>query len=590
MNTHRILSLSIYITALAFSQTVFSQPKVKSSLCNHDNAVELIRQQIDATKTFADTRQRIGVLIRSADLLWSYRQQQARAAFTEALELATVNFKTQSDKPKNESATLSVPTPDQRYLVIGAIARRDPVWAATLTDQLLKEESKRDEEATANGSQRDLATAGKLLDAAHSLLPANVSAATQFARRSLSYPASLGLPIFLYKLSEVDQLAADQLYREAVGAYRNGPMNEFLYLSSYPFGNDREAGDMPSYTIYRVPAAFVRRNALQRLFLEMLLFRSQQAIASSEVGTVQVSDRRQIWLALTRLEPQVQQFLPDLLSATQQAKGTVFALLSQDSQQRVTRSIANQNQPKKTFAEQLEAAEKKANVAERDRLLVFAVLGAPETEPLDRVVAVAEKISDSTIRQQLLNWFYFSRSGSAIEDNQLAEARRLASKVEELDQRAYLYSEIAEESLKTIENQMQARELLDEVIAAAAKAPNTIVSARTLLAAAFLYTKVDMNRAVSVMGDTIKSINRLEAPDFSRNVVMRKIEGKDFGAYAMFQTPGFDPENGLRELAKIDFDTALYQVSSFDDKYLRALTTLTLAQLCLEPPRAQRKK
>lgn len=589
MNTHRIVSLSIYITALAFSQTVFSQPRVKSSLCNHDNAVEIIRQQIDATKTFDDTRQRISVLIRSADLLWPYRQQKARDAFAEALELATVNFNTQGDNQKKESPTLSVPTPDQRYLVIGAIARRDLGWATTLTEQLLKEDSKRAEEATAKASQ-GLATAAKLLDAAHSLLPANVSAATQFARRSLSYPASLGLPIFLYKLGEVDQLAADSLYREAVAAYRNGSMNEFLYLSAYPFGNDREAGDMPSYTIYRVPVGFVRRNALQRLFIEMLLLRSQQAIASSEVGATQISERRQIWLALTRLEPQVQQFLPDLLSATQQARGTVFPLLTQDSQQRVTRSIANQNQPKKSFAEQLEAVEKQTNVAERDRLLVFAVLGAPETEPLERVVAVAEKISDSTIRQQLLNWFYFGRSKSAIKDKQLDEARRRASKVVELDQRAYLYSEIAEESLKTIENQMQARELLEEVMSAAAKAPNTIVTARTLLAAAFLYTKVDMNRAVSVIGDAIKSINRLVAPDFSSNIVMRKIEGKDFGAYATFQTPGFDPENALRELARIDFDTALYQVSSFNDKYLRALTTLTLAQLCLEPPRSQRKK
>lgn len=590
MNPHRILSLAIYITALALSQTVLSQPKVKSSLCNHDSAVELVRQQMDATKTFDDPSQRIGVLIRSADLLWSYRQQKARAAFAEALELATSNFKNQVDNSKRESQTFSVPTPDQRYVVISAIARRDPGWATALTEQLLKEESKRAEEATAKSSQGDLATAAKLLDAAHSLLPANVSAATQFARRSLSYPAGLGLPIFLYKLGEVDQLAADQLYREAVAAYRNGPMNEFLYLSSYPFGNDREAGDMPSYTIYRVPVGFVRRIALQRLFLDLLLFRSQQAIANSEVGATQISNMRQIWLALTRLEPQVQQFLPDLLPATRQAKETVFALLSQDSQQRVTRSIANQNQPKKTFAEQLEEVEKQTNVVDRDRLLVFAVLGAPETEPLDRVVGVAEKISDSTIRQQLLNWFYFARSRSEIKDNQLAEARRLAAKVEELDQRAYLYSEIAEESLKRIENQMQARELLDEVTAAAAKAPNTIVTARTLLAAAFLYTKIDMNRAVSVMGDAIKSINRLEAPDFSSNIVMRKIEGKDFGAYATFQTPGFDPENGLREFAKIDFDTALYQVSSFDDKYLRALTTLTLAQLCLEPPRSQRKK
>ncbi len=582
MNTHRIFSLTVYVAALALSQAAFSQPKVKSSLCNHDNAVEMIRQQIDATKTFDDTKQRISVLIRSADLLWPYRQQRARAAFGEAFELAILNFKNKGDNPKSEGPALSVSTLDQRYLVIGAIAKRDVNWATRLTEQLLKEESKRTEEATAKTSQGDMATAAKLLDAAAYLLPSNVNAARQFARRSLSYPATLGLPIFLYKLAEVDQPGADHLYGEAFAAYRNEPMNEFLYLSAYPFGNDREAGDMPSYTIYRVPPTFVRRNSLQRLFLEMLLLRSQQALANSQAGGTQISDTRQIWLALTRLEPQVQQLLPDLVSATQQARGTVFALLSQDSQQRVTRSIANQNQPKKTFDEQVEAAEKQANVDERDRLLVFAVLRAPDTETLDRVVGVVEKISDSTIRQQLLNWFYFSRSTTAIKDKQLDEARRRASKVEELDQRAYLYSEIAEESLKTIENQTQARELLDEVIAAAAKAPNTIVTARTLLAAAFLYTKVDMNRAVSVIGEAIESINRLEEPDFSRQVVMRKIEGKDFGAYAAFQTPGFDPENALRELARIDFDTALYQVNNFDDKYLRALTTLTLAQLCLQ--------
>lgn len=398
------------------------------------------------------------------------------------------------------------------------------------------------------------------------------------------------MPVFLYKLAEIDQQAADHLYGEAVAAYRTKPMNEFLYLSSYPFGNDRDAGDMPSYSIYRVPSKFVRKNVLQHVFLEMLLLRSQQAVANTQAGATQISDTRQIWLALTRLEPQVQQFLPELLSATQQARGTIFALLSQDSQQRVTSSVANHNQPKRTLNEQVEGAEKQANIEERDRLLVFALLGAAETETLERVVAVAEKISDSTIRKQLLSWFYFGRSRSAIKDKQLEEARKRASMVEELDQRAYLYSEIAEESLKTIENQMQARELLDEVVAAAMQAPNTIVKARTLLAAAFLYTKVDMNRAVAVIGDAIKSINRLEKPDFSRHVVMRKIEGKDFGAYATFQTPGFDPENALRELAKIDFDTAFYQVTSFEDKYLRALTTLTLSELCLRPSRRQRNK
>ncbi len=585
MNTHRLLALTICIAALHASQTVFSQSKVKSSLCTSANSIETIREQIEASRTFDDNRQRLRVLLRSADLLWPYRRPAARAAFTEAFELANLNFKNKDPKKENPASA-----PDQRYLVISAIAKRDLDWATKLTEQLLKEEAKQVEEAAAKTSQDDLVTAGKLLDAALYLLPSNINAATQFARRSFSFPASLGLPIFLYKLAELDQPAADRLYGEAVAVYRNEPMNEFLYLSAYPFGNDREAGDMPTYASYRVPSGFVRRNALQRLFLETLLLRSQQTLASTQPVPTQASDTTQIWLALTRLEPQVQLFLPDLLAATQQARETVFTHLSPDFQQRVSRSITNQNQPKKSFGEQVEAAEKQANVDERDRLLVFAVLGVSETEPLERVLAVAEKISDSTVRRQLLDWIYFGRSRSAIKDKQLVEARRRASKVEELDQRAYLYSQIAEESLKTIDDQTQARELLEEVIAAAAQAPNTIVTARTLLAAAFLYTRVDMNRAVSVIGDAIKRINRLTAPDFSRPVVTRRIEGKEFGAYATFQTPGFDPENALRELGKIDFDTAFYQVSSFEDKYVRALTTLTLAEQCLESPRPQRKR
>ena len=584
MNTHRLIALTICVAVLASSQTIFGQAKVKSSLCTSANSVETIQQQIEATKTFDDARQRIRILLRSADLLWSHRQPAARAAFTEAFEQANASVKNKEAKQEGPGAA------DQRYIVISAIARRDLEWATKLTEQLLKDEAKRAEEATAKSSQDDLATAAKLLDSAILLLPANVNAATQFARRSLSFPASLGLPMFLYKLAESDQLAADRLYGEAIAIYRNAPMNQFLYLSAYPFGNDREAGDMPSYTSYRVPAGFVRRNALQRLFVGSLLLRSQQAVAGNQPSAPSASDIRQIWLALTRLEPQIQQFLPDLLPATQQARETVFTHLSPDSQQRVTRSISSQNKPKTSFDEQLTAAEKEANVDERDRLLVFTVLGASETVPLDRVLAVAEKVSDSTIRRQLYDWIYFGRTKSAIKDKQLDEAKRRASKVEELDQRAYLYSQIAEEFLKTSDDQAHARELLEEVIAAAAQAPNTIVTARTLLAAAFLYTKVDMNRAIAVTGDAIKSINRLPAPDFSRSVVVRKIEGKEFGAFASFQTPGFDPENALRELGKIDFDTAFYQVSSFEDKQLRALTTLTLAEQCLETPRPQRKR
>lgn len=200
------------------------------------------------------------------------------------------------------------------------------------------------------------------------------------------------------------------------------------------------------------------------------------------------------------------------------------------------------------------------------------------------MLRVVDKISDSALRPQLLNWLYFSRTQNAIREKRLIQARKLAAKVDELDQRAYLYFQIAEESLKQDMDQAQAREMLEEVVDGTAKAPATMVTARTQLGVAYLYTRIDLNRAIAVLGDAVKNINRIEQPDFSRQFVMRQIKGKTFGTYATFQTPGFNPENAFRELAKPDFDGTLYQASNLTDKPLRARTTLALIEPYLQPP------
>jgi len=122
------------------------------------------------------------------------------------------------------------------------------------------------------------------------------------------------------------------------------------------------------------------------------------------------------------------------------------------------------------------------------------------------------------------------------------------------------------------------------------RAPKTIVSTRALLALAYLYAKIDTNRGVEVLGNAVKTINVLESPDFSQQFVMMKIEGKTFGSYAAFSTPGFNPENAFREMGKLDFDGSLAQATSFNDKSLRALTTLSVIEPCLEvQPKSLRK-
>lgn len=574
-------------TGITFGQEKSQPLPTPSSSCSRDGALDIVQQQIAFSKTFDNSVQRITVLIRAADLLWAFRQAKARAAFSESFDLAVQNFREKGDEPTREGR-LAIGTPDQRYTVISAIAKRDNAWAKKLTDKMLKDEQQEAEEKPTKDNQREIKTAARLLTMAGSLLSSDEAAAISFGRNSLRYPATLSLSVFLYSLAALDKPAGDQFYQEALAAYANAPMEQLLYLSSYPFGNNREAGDMPGYTIYSVPQGFVPNPNLQRMFVQTVLRRVQEFIRNPSDSTPgnRLSDPEQMLLALTRLESQIQQSLPDLTPAVEAAKGNLIAQLPQNSQRRVgemASEIANSDKaPKRTFDEQVEAALRNPNVDMRDRQLTSAITGASKDENLGAVLSAMDKISDSSLRQPLLNWIYFERAQRAIKEQKLDEARRLAAKVDELDQRAWLYSRIAEESIKQNADQTQAREVLDEVVDAAAKAPSTPTSARALLGVAYLYTKIDMSRAIAVMAEAVKCINRIEQPDFSRQFVIRKIEGKAIGTYASFPTPGFNPESAFREIGKIDFDGMLNLASNFSDKSLRALTTLAVVEQCVK--------
>lgn len=557
-----------------------------SSLCGRENALEIVRQQVEAAKTFEDPVQRIAVMIRAADLLWPYQPENARATFAEAFDLAAKDFKLKGDELKKSGRALLSETPDQRYVVVRAVAKRDPAWARRLTEEMLnRDRQEYASAATASaGSQSDVRTAWKLLDTAAALLPSDQNAANAFWSASLKYPASFRLTPFLYKLAEVNQKGADRFYRQALAAYGDAPAREFLYLAAYPFGWG-DAGDMPWGGAYNVPTSFAPDAALKRIFIQALVRRAQQAIQTplDEGDNFNgFPGNGHILQVLTRLDPQIRRFLPDLSGAAEQARNNLLSSLSQENRDRFLKSQSEDDSvPSKTFDELFDAASNETDANRRDEALVSVILGAGLDESPERVVKAADKISDSALRAQLLDWVYFTRAQAAAKDDRLEEAARLASKVQAMDQRAYLYSEVAGHFLRKQETQNQARALLDELVSTANKGPDTVVTARALLSAGYLYLKVDATRAAEVFADAVKCINRIKTPDFSRQSQVRRLEGKGFARYAVFRTPGFDPETAFREMAKADFDGALSLASGLADKPLRAVTALALADYCL---------
>jgi hypothetical protein len=329
-----VAGLAVWLAAGPFNGIASGQEQnqpsvVRSSECSRESALEIIQNQIDLTKTFNDDVRRIPVLLRAADIIWPYQQDKARATFSDALEVATRNFKEKGDAPHNEGRLL-VEVPDQRFIVITAIAKRDAVWANKLSQRILQEDAQEEEDKAKKDPQQDARTGEKLLQSASALLDSDRTTAVAFAKGSLAYPATISLPFFLYKLTEIDKGAADQFYQEALLAYARAPLSQFFYLSSYPFAGENEVGEVPVWTTYAVPKGLTPNPSLQRLFVQNLLTRAQALIAnpSPSIPGAGFSDAEQVSIALARLDPQVATSLSDLSPALQEIRRNIYSLLS----------------------------------------------------------------------------------------------------------------------------------------------------------------------------------------------------------------------------------------------------------------------
>ncbi len=556
--------------------------------CDPAGAFSLVEQQLSEAKTLDDTPARIKVLIRAAGLLWDSRPEAARNAFTEAYDLAAKDFKEQGEAVTDPSgSTPGMFLPDQRFIVINAVGRRDAEWAKRLAERAAKENEEKAKDATASDSRlSDLRMGDKLLDAASVLAPVNRPAAMDFARKSFRYPASWnGITRFLYELAAADQQTADQFYLEALEFYAARPVNELLYLSGYPFGLNRFFGPEASSAYYPAPQGFVPSAALQQRLIEVLLRRARAAMQSPAPaggGAEGLPESAQLYVALDSLGPVLTQ--PALAERVAQVKVTLGAALPAELRERMTSLGREQREvDEPSFTDLAGQVERETVSWKKDYLLVQAVMAGVASQSLERLEGLAGKVEDENVRRQLLNWLYFRSAQKAAAGGQLEDAARLARKVEEVDQRAYLFFEVAYAAEKKFGDQARFREALDEAAKVALAAPNTDRRARALLGVAHLYSKLDQFRAVEVMGEAVKTINRLERPDFMPTV-FQEIKGEQFGFYLAYPLAGFDTENSFRDLAAADFQGALALARTLEDKGLRAGVMMAIAARCLEKP------
>lgn len=576
-------------------ETRVKEPQTKEAqarvFCDPSRAVSLVETQLSEAKMFEAVERRLSVMTRAADLLWSYERETAREIFRQAYDLAEKDFREhENDPPPQHTGSISVLVPriDQRFVVMTAIARRDPAWARQLAESVA-EEKLRDAETSSNAAAAERGKQGvgeNTLNLAQSLLPVDRGAATGLVRKSFRYPATYTLILFLFKLAETNQAEADGLYMEALSAYHDRSASDLAYLAVYPFALNREPAGVPMAVYYQPPKGFAPTPRLREAFLTFLFQQVEETFKSAEAapaGDVWMSEAGNLLVMLTTLEPLIARLNPSMLGRALALKGTATAAANAESRERAesfARMLTDYDE-EGLFDRTLQDVDGERDSGKRDFAIARLVMSANNAEQFARAEALLDKV-DAPLREKLASYLYFLWTQHAVKDGQIDEATRLSKKVSELDYRALLSFEIADAALKKLNDHARAAELLDAVVSDAEKAPDTSAKARALFGAANLYSNFDVPRAAQVLRASVKVVNLLPNPDFGSETIGRELGNSWFTTYAVYRVPGMSVESPFRELGAHDFESALSAANDLTDKYQRALAVLGLASKCLE--------
>jgi len=571
----------------AFAVDAQTSAKKPVKQCNAMLARQIVEQQADFSKTLGETDQRVNVLIKIADFLWTSDEPSARGYFTEAFKVAQERFREKGNEPLVQGKMI-LRRVDYRFEVVRAIAKYDGEWAKKLSEMILKEFDEDKEKDKRDNYDQDREVR-ELLGLSAKVAKDNPALALSLARRVLRYPLNNNWYFALYQMAGNNQPLSEQIYAEALDNYSNAEVFRILYLSAYPFSRERIFGIESSTLGTSVPNDFSPNPNLKRQFLLILLRRVMQLTPESTEKSPQTStpESAVAVIAMNELEPIVSQQFPDLMPAFSQAKSHAGSVVSNEIMEAANKRDELGKSFGKPFAEKLKDLEKANSEGKlKDSQIVNLLTSAKKEEDYKAAETWLDKITEEAPRESARNYFYFQRSKLATKENRFEDAQKYADKIGKIELRAVVYFEIAEAKQKNPSTRLESLDSLSEIYKMAQKSPDTIEKAQVLLGLAYMYEKVDHFNALDAVSGAIKTANKLEKPNLFTSFMSQQIIGKDFAHYIGYEVPGFDINKTFYEISQKDFQGAISQAESFSDKYLRTLAVLASVKDCekIAPP------
>lgn len=589
MKYNRIILTLIFpflLTTSAFSQT----GSTENQACNPEYAKTLVEQQVSESRTVAETDKRIKILTRAADFLWKFDEPTARGYFTEAFKFAGDRFKElgyEDKKLGDGKMSATVQQPDYRMEVVRAVAKKDGEWAKKLSEQILKDYEKRlaENSVNDNNSTREFS---ELMRIATDNIKTNPALSEYIFRRLMNYPLDYQWYFALYTIAAGDQQFADRLYADLLQKYAGETPRRLLFLSAYPFANQRMFGADKFQFGTNVKETIRPNLALQRQFLDVF-FRRIHVFANTPDQFNRPPDEHRlaaavyIVSALADIEPLVVQNFPDLLQRLNEAKAQGNALMTEENKKTLEERNKQTNDFGRSFEERFKDMEKADDEGRLTDQMIYnlATWGEKTEEQFELLESWLEKIADENLRGGITSYFYYIRAELAIKEKRFDDARIYADKVPELEHRAVLLLNLSKAQSETVSDAAKVFDTLNEISKLARNAENSAVKAQVLLGLTNSYERVNHTAALNELSEAIRVINQLDNPDIFSDYTMRQIRGKDFAFYASFSSPGYNLETTFENLSKNDFELSLSNAKSLSDKYFRTLAVFAVAKNCV---------
>ncbi len=629
------LCLCTLISSSTFTQTPPAKPKKAGAATGaavrgaavdplvaerRAQATALLTTLADEARSFHDETLRARVQAQAADALWDSDKERALALFRRAWDAAEVadqeNLRLrQSERGAQGNGprlATNLNRPNVRSEVLRLAAKRDRALGEELLAKLEGAKKQEDSQLTSAAAAATTATpeakpqqparradphatplevTRRLALAMEFLNDGDVERALQFADVALVRPFQLAIE-FLVMLREKNPQAADERYVALLARTASDPeadANAVLLLSSYvltphlymvvePGGGtsvSQRRRDIVPPTDLPAPVQQAFSRAAAAILLRPLAPLDQDRSSAGRDGA---------YFVTARLLPYIEQHAPEIAADLRARLAALTPDVPAPERAEMDRDLARglrEEQRSDPVQEALDRANSAETPAQRDQAYMRAAMAATRDGDA-RARDFAAKIENTELRQQVRAFVDFASVNNAIQKKDGAEVLRLAQTGELTHvQRTWGLTEASRLLLK--DDCPRAIEALEAAAAEARRvAGDDPDRARSLVAVATQFLKVDRNRTWELMSEMIKAANAAAEFTGADAGLAARVQTPNSRSTINFDTPTLDLRGIFGALALDDMGRAVELARMFTGESPRATATLAIARAALE--------